>query len=150
MHVRVEAVGEGHVRRVLCGVFGEDEGCAGIGGIDVYPNVGVLFEDGCERGEVVDGAGGGCAEGERDVVGFEALASAFFEGGGEGRASEGEVVGEGGWDRAEACACYTGALGCGGVGLVRGEGDEFPSQLGDAVVPFCRVGLEAFRGAFAV
>lgn len=104
--------------RIQRGEAREDEGRAGVGGVDVDPDVGVLGEDWCEGGEGVDGAGGGGAEGEGYVVGFETLGCAVVEGGGEGGAREGEVVGVGGGDGAEAGAGDAGALGGRGVGLI--------------------------------
>ena len=69
--------------RVFGGVFRADQGCAGIGGVDVHPDVGVLCEDWGKGGEGVDGAGGGCAEGEGDVVGLEAFRGELGEGAGK-------------------------------------------------------------------
>ena len=61
--------------RVFGRVFRADQGSAGVGGVDVHPDVGMLCEDGGEGAEGIDGAGGGCAESEGDVVGFEAFGS---------------------------------------------------------------------------
>ena len=64
-------------------MFRADQGCAGIGGVDVYPDVGMLCEDRAEGAEGVDCACGRCAESERDVVGFEAFGGELGESAGE-------------------------------------------------------------------
>lgn len=147
MHVHVEAIRHLHLRGVLVGEFRADEGRAGVGGVDVDPDVRVAAEDGGEGFEVVDGAGGGGAEGEGDVVGFEALGGAGVKGGLEVGPGEGEVVFVGGGDGAEAGAGDAGALGGGRVGLVGGQGDEFAAQRCDLFFPFRGVGGEV--GGFA-
>lgn len=61
VHVRIEGVEGSEVGGVVL-VFGEDEGDAGVGGVDVSPErvgEGEGREGSGERGEIVDGAGGG-------------------------------------------------------------------------------------------
>lgn len=71
MHVEVEGVGYvADGGGVLALVFRQDEGGASVGSVDVDPEVGVLGAEGGDCGQVVDGAGAGCAEGEREVEWF--------------------------------------------------------------------------------
>ena len=60
VHVCVEGVEGGEGGGVVF-VLGEDEGDAGVGGVDVDPDGGVGGGDGGDGGEVVYCAGGGCA-----------------------------------------------------------------------------------------
>ena len=150
VHIHVEGIEVGEEVAVLFLVLGEDEGCAGVGGVNVDPEVGVLCEDGDEGGEVVDAAGGGCAEGEGDVVGFETFLFALLEGRGEVVACKREVVGSGGGNGHVSGSGYAGAFLGGGVGLVGREGDEFAAELAYPVLTFGGVGRNAFGVAFRV
>ena len=60
VHVGVKGVEGGKAGGVVL-VFREDQGDAGVGGVDMDPDGGVVSDDGGDFGEVVYGAGGGCA-----------------------------------------------------------------------------------------
>ncbi len=118
------------------GVLGEKESGAGVGGVDMQPQIRGEFCDVCDFGEAVRCAGGGCAEGGGEEEGEEGLASAGFEGGEERGACEGEVVGEVGGDGLVADAGDEGGFSDPAVAFFGAEGDEAGARVGDLVFFF--------------